>query len=163
VIKQEKVEGAKADVEAAKAYKDESLRSLRQMDQLRQRIKNGVSDEEYGKTKATYERYREEENAKRAAIKQAERELSQAWVTLTLHDVRASIEGVIKSIYKQNGEAVKNNDPVLQIQNPRALRVEVQVDVQEALGLRDRLKQADKYRDEARRLRVRGGAGDLKA
>jgi WD40 repeat protein len=157
VIKKEKVEGADADVRAAIAFKDESLRSLRQMDKLRSTIKGGVSDDEYGKTRATYERYKEEEAAKRAAIKQAQRELSQAWVTLTMYDVRASIDGVIKAIYKYPGEAVKNLDPVLQIQNPDRLRVEAQVDVQEAIGLADRLDRARKYTAEARRLRLQGG------
>src|SRR5262249_741268 len=38
--------------------------------------------------------------------------------------------GVIKVIYKKNGEAVKSLEPVFQIHNHERLRVEAQVDVQ---------------------------------
>jgi multidrug efflux pump subunit AcrA (membrane-fusion protein) len=157
VIKQEKVQGALADVDAARAFKEESDRALKAMRSQRAAISKSVTDDEFGRAVATLERYKEEEKAKRAAMKVTQRELSQAWVTLTMYDVRASIDGVIKSIYKYPGEAVKNLDPVLQIQNPDRLRVELQVDVQEALGLRHRLETARKYRDEARRLRLQGG------
>jgi WD40 repeat protein len=160
LIKSVKLDGAEADVRAAVAFKEESYRAYIAMSNLNQRVKGAVSLDDLGRGKATFERYKEEENAKRAAVKQAERELSQAWTTLKMHEVRASIDGVIKAIYKQPGEAVKNLDPVLQIQNPGALRVEVQVEVQEALSLRDRMERARKYRSEAQRLRLRGNSGD---
>ena len=55
-----------------------------------------------------------------------------------MHEIHASIDGVIKVLYKHHqGEAVKPNDPVLEIQNPARLRVEGRLEVQEALKLKE--------------------------
>ena len=149
--KQAKLEAADADAGAASAMKVESKRRL---EALRPLLKTkAVSADEYGAAVATAERYMQEEISKRAAIRQAQRELSASLTTLEMHLIRASIDGVIKNVYKQQGEAVKNLEPVLQIQNPALLRVEAQLEVQDALALSDRLKKSRTLRDEADRLR----------
>ncbi|MFO0879171.1 MAG: hypothetical protein U0840_17645 [Gemmataceae bacterium] len=45
---------------------------------------------------------------------------------------------------------MKNLDPVLQIQNSKKMRVEAQVEVQDALPLQDRVRRAEQMRTEAR-------------
>lgn len=47
-----------------------------------------------------------------------------AKVQLDKHELRSSINGVIKAIYRKPGEAVKEQEPVLQIQNLDTLRAE---------------------------------------
>jgi len=47
-----------------------------------------------------------------------------AKVQLGKHELRSSINGVIKTIYRKSGEAVKEQEPVLQIQNLDTLRAE---------------------------------------
>jgi hypothetical protein len=152
--KQAKVDSAAADVRAAIAFEVEMDRKLASMQGVRAKVREGVSTDELGQTRAQRDRYREEKASKQAAVRQAQRELSGALTTLNLHMVRASIDGVIKAVYKQHGESVKNLEPVLQIQNPARLRVEAQLDVQDALPLRDRLERARKLRDQADALRA---------
>ncbi len=156
VSKQRKIEGNHAEVLMAEAMKREYERRAAQMGKLRKQMRNTVADDEYYAAVATAERYGAEAQSKREAVKQAQSELLQAWTTLQMHELRASIDGVIKALYKENGEAVQNNVAVLQIQNPNRLRVEAQVEVQDALDLRHRLKEARKYREEARLLALRG-------
>jgi WD40 repeat protein/biotin carboxyl carrier protein len=47
-----------------------------------------------------------------------------AKVQLDKHELRSSINGIVKSIYRKPGEAVKEQEPVLQIQNLDILRAE---------------------------------------
>jgi WD40 repeat protein/biotin carboxyl carrier protein len=158
VIKQQNIEGAEADVRGSIALAKEYDRRTIAMKKLRAVVKNAVTEDEYGASAATRDKYIEEEATKRAAVKKAQSELSQAWTTLEMHDIRASVDGVIKAVYKQNGEAVKNNEAVCQIQNPDLLRVDAQVEIQDALGLSDRLKRARVAREEARQLWLTGTA-----
>src|SRR5208337_3208365 len=55
--------------------------------------------------------------SKREAVALAERELSQSETLLRMHQVRAATPGVIKTIYRNPGEAVKMYEPVLQVHN----------------------------------------------
>src|SRR5262249_61093668 len=64
------------------------------------------------------------------ATKQAERELSQTLTMVKMHEIRAKQDGVIKIIYKQRGDAVKNQDPVLHIDHHDRLRIEGRVEMQ---------------------------------
>jgi hypothetical protein len=154
-IKQSKVEGAEAERRTSYAMCEESKRRLALLDGLRSKAGvRAVTEEDYGIARVTVERYFQEEVSKRAAGRQAARELSAALTTLNMHIIRASIDGVIKAVYKRRGEATKNLDPVLQIQNPDKLSVESRVDVQDALPLRDRWTDALKLREKAAHLRA---------
>jgi WD40 repeat protein len=135
-----KLDAAEADTRAAAKTKAEAQRRVQAMDRQRAGVRGSVSDDEYFGAKLTVARYEEEEIAKAAAVRQTQRELSLALTTLKMHEIRASIDGVVKFIYKHKGEAVKLQEPnVLQIQNPRLLRVEGLVEVQDAKHLRRRL------------------------
>jgi WD40 repeat protein/biotin carboxyl carrier protein len=56
--------------------------------------------------------------------------LNIAKITLEEHELRASINGVIKTIYVKPGEAVKEQTPVLLIQNMDTLRAEGMLPIQ---------------------------------
>src|SRR5262249_27632812 len=154
--KQSGVEIADREIKQSLALYDEYTRRAEQMNRLRTSMKGTVTDDDYYAARATATKYKEEAEAKRAGLLKAQRELGQAVTTLKMHTIRASIDGVIKSVYKQPGESVKNLEPVLQIQNPNDLRVEAQVEVQDALALRDRLEQARGWREKARALFRKG-------
>lgn len=152
-IKQQKVDAAESDAKATTAMKVESKRRLDALINLRIKAgPNAVSKDEFGIAEVTLEKYAQEEVAKRALVKQSQRELSGSVTILRQHIVRAAIPGVIRHLYRQPGEAVKNLDNVLSIQNPSILRAEAQVEVQDGLVLRRRLTAAEKLRAEARML-----------
>ncbi|MFO0845116.1 MAG: HlyD family efflux transporter periplasmic adaptor subunit [Gemmataceae bacterium] len=151
-IKKAKIDAAIAEVGSSRALKEESIRRFQAMGKSRQRVPGSVSDDDYFAGKVTIDRYVSEEVAKKSAVVQAQQELSGAWTTLDLYFIRAPIAGRIRTIYKQQGEAVKNLDAVLQLQNTRRLRVEAQVEVQDALPLQERVRRAEAMRLEARRL-----------
>lgn len=147
--KQAKVEAAAAEIESSRAMKEESSRRYAANKVARAKAPGSVSLDDLEASRVTVDRYAAEEVAKRAATTQAQQELSAAWATLDLYFVRAMISGRIRTLYKQQGEAVRKLDPVMQIQNTRKLRVEAQVEVQEALPLQDRVKKAEAFRLEA--------------
>src|SRR5262249_17970070 len=91
---------------------------------------------------------------------QAQSELVAALTTLNMHVLRATIDGEIRTIYRYPGEATKDNEAVLQLQNPDVLDVEAQVEVKDAQGLWERIEQALKWRDTARDLRSKGPQGE---
>ena len=62
--------------------------------------------------------------------------LNASLTLLRLHEVRASIPGVIQTIYRRPGEAVKNLDPIMHVQNPLKLRAEALAGVQDVQNLR---------------------------
>jgi biotin carboxyl carrier protein len=64
----------------------------------------------------TWERYQAEERATAADVAAAEAQLKLAQTTLARHEIRSSVPGVIKAIYKNRGEAVKALEAVLLIE-----------------------------------------------
>lgn len=149
-IKLAKLEGAASDVDATRAMLAESRLRLAGAEQANRRTPGAISRDDYGAAKVTVDKYVSEEVAKRAAVKQAQQELAGAWTTLDLYFIRAMIPGRIRTLYKQPGEAVKNLDAVMLIQNTKRLRVQAQVEVQDALPLQDRLRRAEAFRAEAK-------------
>ncbi len=101
---------------------------------------NSASKEDISSTQLQVVRYDQEELSKKESIKQAESELKAALTTVRLHDVRARISGVVRTIYKNPGDAVKNLEPVLRIESPARLRVEGLVEVPEGRKLRVGMK-----------------------
>jgi WD40 repeat protein len=141
-VKCKKLDQAEADREASKRTKEEA--EIRYKSMMAQRARNlkSVSDEDYRGAKLTWDKYIYEEIAKTALVRQSQRELSASLTQLKMHEIRASTSGVIKFQYKYTGDAVKTLEPVLQIQNPKHLRIEGTVDVQNAVVLRERLRKA---------------------
>jgi WD40 repeat protein/biotin carboxyl carrier protein len=99
---------------------------------------NAVPRDSLQETHLTYLKYAAEEAVKKAEIIKAQRELSAALTDLKMHEIRAAIPGVIKVISKNHqGDAVKPNETILQIQNPARLRVDGRLELQEALKLKE--------------------------
>ncbi len=133
--KKTKVEAAKADWQASIKTRDEANQRYATMLRLRDGIvKNTVSEEDVRGAKLTYDRYYFEEIAKKEAIKQTGSDLNQALTVLKMHEIRSKVNGVVKSINKYRGEAVKAGEQVLVLHPHDRLRVEGLVDVQYTLG-----------------------------
>jgi len=129
-IRAAKLEASEADRRASEKTRDEAHKRFQQQSLLRQ--KGAGSDEEYRSAELFWRRYIDEETGKAALVVQAQRELNAAVTTLKMHEIRSSIPGVIKTIYRNRGEAIKNLEPLLQVQNRDRLRVEGLVEVQDA-------------------------------
>ena len=127
---------AEADYRAAIKTKEEAIRRAASAEFLCQKGKGYISEDDYQAALLNRDRYIEEEKAKDAARQVASEELSAALTVLKLHEIRASIPGIIKVIYNHHGEAVKNLDPIMQIQNPLKLRVEGLADCAGRAGAR---------------------------
>ena len=154
-VRQQKVEAASSDVLVAYHSKVEAERRLKGINDAIRKFDRSVSKDDQGVAEVTVRKYEQEEKQKKALVLVAQSELSAALTTLNMHIMRAKIDGVVRAIYKQPGEAVKEFvEPVLQIQSPKKLRVEAQVEVQDALVLRRRMAKANGYRAEAQRLRL---------
>ncbi|MBI1918513.1 MAG: HlyD family efflux transporter periplasmic adaptor subunit [Planctomycetes bacterium] len=134
-IKIAKLSASEAEWRASGKTKDEALKRYESLLKAAQLAPGSVSPEELRGAKLTWERYIEDENAKLHAINVAREELQQALTLLSLHEIRAKISGEVKEINKYLGEAVREQDQVLLIQNPYYLRVEGFVEVQQAKKL----------------------------
>lgn len=151
-IKQAKVEASSADVGASRSMLAESRTRLSSAERANREARGTVSRDDIGALRVQVDRYASEVVAKGSAVTQSQRELAGSLATLNLYKLTAAIDGRVKTLYKNAGDAVKSLEPVLQLQNPLKLRVEAQVDVADAGPLRARLDLARKYRAEAQRL-----------
>jgi hypothetical protein len=122
---------AQAEILTATKTKEEAKTRWDRMESAN-RIKPGTyAQEEVSGALLTYERYQQEEIAKKAALVKAQKELSASLTVLEQHEIRADLAGVIKVIYKREKEAIKNLEPILQIQDTEHMRVEIMLDVQD--------------------------------
>jgi WD40 repeat protein len=134
-IKTAKVKAAKADKIASERTRDEAKKRWETLERLRA-TNFAVSVEELRGAELTYYRYVYEAESKVEAIHVAEEEENQARKTLDMYEIKTSIPGEVKAIFKRDGEAVKSFEPVLQIQNYEKLQAEGLVDSQYAYDLR---------------------------
>jgi WD40 repeat protein len=85
-----------------------------------------------------YRKHKAEKDVKKAETKINQRALSAALTELKMHEVRAAIDGVIKVIHKNHqGDAVKQHEPIMEIQNPTRMRVDARLELQEAINLKE--------------------------
>src|SRR5207245_9351724 len=101
--------------------RDEAEQRWKTNNYLYTQQKGVVSLEDVRGAKLTWDRYIYESISKIQAINVAAAELKQAETTLEMHSLRSKIPGRIRAVYKNKGEAVKN-DPVLQVFNPNKMR-----------------------------------------
>ena len=90
-----------------------------------------MSAEDLRERKLVWDKYLYEALSKKAAIELARLEANQANTVVSMHEIRSSIDGIVKTVYKNPGEAVKADptfEPVFQILNMSRLRVEGVVD-----------------------------------
>jgi WD40 repeat protein len=159
-VKIANLDAAEADRLAAKATKEESLKRVHTIEKARLGARGSVPDDEYRGAVLTYERYKQEEVAKTAAVWKAQREVNAAHTTLKLHEIRAVIPGTVKTLYKNRGDAIKNLEAVMQLQNPNLLQVEGKVEAQDAKALRTMLKEA---KDAHKSIEVQVDASQMEA
>lgn len=136
-IKGAKVNTALADSRAGEAAHEEATRQYeKQVDLLRQRAS---SPQEVNIAKLTMIKYREEAFSKKVAIQIAEKERDIVEIILRQHEIRNKIpldRSIVKQIYRSRGEAVKENEPVLQLYSMDRLLAEGLLDLQFVSRLR---------------------------
>jgi WD40 repeat protein len=137
-IKKGKVLVAEKDRESASKTKDEAYqRFLTQQRLERGGTQAATSREDVRAAELLWRTKTYEFESKRESVLLASLELNQAKTDLDLHEIRSSIPGVIRMIYKRPGEAVKTLEPVIQVFNPNKLRAEGLMDLQYTSRLYD--------------------------
>lgn len=116
-IAKKRVEAAEADLAASLKLRDEAKARADRMAKLRQAA--AISEEEIRSAQLTLERYDLEAQGKRSALDVAGLEVRRCETILEMHEIRCGIGGVIKTIYKNTGEAVKNYEPVVLIEGAK--------------------------------------------
>jgi WD40 repeat protein len=135
-IKRAKLEAANADRTTSEKTRDEAYQRWLTQQKLWGSgggTRGGLvatSEEELRGAQLTYVRYRYEVQSKEQAIIVAKEELAQANKTDEMYEIHAKIPGIVKTLYKHEGESVKNLEPVVQLQNYDLLRAEGLVDAQ---------------------------------
>jgi multidrug efflux pump subunit AcrA (membrane-fusion protein) len=135
-IKQAQLTSAKADLEAALKACEESKNKYETQRWLRSEGRGATSEEEMRTAKFAWDKASFDAIAKRQAVTLAERELNQTETVLRMHQIRSNVTGVVKTIYKQPGEAVHSYEPVVQVQQLTRLGVEGFVDAHQVARLR---------------------------
>jgi WD40 repeat protein len=139
-IKTARLAASQAELETAVRTCEEARRRFETQLNLQKQGKGIIADEDVRASKLTWERAYFDEASHRQAVAVAALEVSQLESVQRMHEVRASIAGVIKAIHKRAGEAVRESETLLEIQNLARLRVEGQVDVQHLPRLRQGMK-----------------------
>lgn len=133
-IKKAKIKAAEADRKASEDTREEAQHRYKVQLALRQ--KNATPDEEVRAAKLAWDRYISEAASKQEGVTLAKSELKQSEVILEMHKLRSKVPGIVTRTYRNPGEAVKEQDTVLQIQNIDKLRVEALVPRQYAQFLK---------------------------
>lgn len=118
-IKTAKLAAAYADSVVADQTRNEAQERYKTQKKLYDRIPApATTQEDLRGALLTFNRYAGEAVSKVQAIEVATQELNQARKLLEVHEIRSPSRGVIKTIYKRPGEAVKYLETVFLIQVP---------------------------------------------
>lgn len=134
-IKNARLSAAQADLQAALKTHEEAHNRYETQLQLQQ-TRGATSTEEVRTAKLTWEKAGCEAASRREALTLAERELNQAETLLNMHQIQSSISGVIKSIHKEPGEAVRTHETLFEIQSQDRLGIEGLANVEDLPRLR---------------------------
>jgi WD40 repeat protein len=115
------------------------------------------SREQIAKDRLTWEHYKYEALSKREAMVLARLEVHQADTVLEMHEMYSAISGTVKTLYKRTGEAVKSQEPVLQLVGLDRLRAEGYVDAKHWPRLRKGLKAVVEHARDEGPMAVRSG------
>jgi WD40 repeat protein len=135
--KKAKVKAAQAEDRAAEKASQEGNARFNRAKSLV--INGGISQEEYGEKELTKYKLDEEWVAKQAAVSVAKTDQLQAEILLHQHEIRCKLpynRSIIKTIQRRRGDAIKEGDTLMQLQNLDRLLAEAQLDSQ----YKDRLK-----------------------
>ncbi len=117
---------------ATEKTREEYAKRLESLEATARRVPGSISREDIRAAQLAVDRYAAETVSDTESMKKAEAEMLQSRVLLSMHTIRAEINGKVKMIYAHRGEAVKEQERVVQLQNQDLLRVEGLVDVQDA-------------------------------
>ncbi len=131
-FKNAKIVAAKAEHKAAVAMYEEAQARLNRLDDLKRQNPRLVSAEEYSGAVLTRDKHKEEAVSKEEQVKLAVIDLYQAQAEKRLHEIRCVMEGtsLVKQFYKNVGDGVKANEPVMQLVNISRLEAEGAVEGQ---------------------------------
>jgi multidrug efflux pump subunit AcrA (membrane-fusion protein) len=115
-IKVRKVEASKAEYDAAVKAREEFRQRLATQTKLRAGSPMATSLEDLRAVQLLYDRSLLDAVAKQQAVEVAQLELKQAQTVLEMYEIRSPVRGVVKSIRKHPGEAVRSLETVLIIQ-----------------------------------------------
>lgn len=140
-VKVGKIRVAQAEREASVKTAQEAHQRYLTQERLRKSGIAGVTSEEDVRGallvwhKSTYDA-----ESKKEAVALAKLEAEAAQTLVDMHRIYASIPGHIKTIYKSEGESVKNMEPVFLIRNLNKLRAEGLADIQYYHRVRQRMR-----------------------
>lgn len=128
--------GNRVDIEYAKKAAELAANELDKANEVNREAPRTVPDIEVQKFALAADRAR-------LQIKLAEHEHTVKQLTETMrkaeldaYGVKAPFEGVVTSVFKHAGEAVRQGDPILEMANPRLLRAEAKVALKDALAIK---------------------------
>ncbi len=132
-IQMAELEAANSEHLAAIKLRDSALERLTAYRSVQH---GAISKDDMLKAQSEYDKAAYDVVEKRSSIAGSRAKLVKAATVLQMHEVHSAIPGDIKHIYKNyEGDAVKQHDPIIEVQNRKLLRVEAMLDVQEALKL----------------------------
>jgi WD40 repeat protein len=139
-----KIEFAKAEYKAAIAMAKEAQARLDRLDDLKRRDPRVVSAEEYSAAVLTRDKHAFEEVSKKEQVNVQIIEWHNAVAEYHKYEIRCTMPGksIVKQLYKNRGDGVKNLEPVMQLQNISTLRAEGAVEAQYFYLLASRVKKA---------------------
>jgi len=143
LVKNGKVRTAKANSVAAEAASNEAKDRLTRAEKLyRERV---IALEELGSAKLTAIKFEQEFKVKEEEAKLAQVELDQMSILYKQHDIRNDL-GVrwarVQKIFKFRGETIREQEPIMVLQNLDRLAAEALVETQ----FRDRIKEGMRVR-----------------
>jgi RNA polymerase sigma factor (sigma-70 family) len=115
-VQKAKLVAAKADYEAAQKTAATAQARLDRQEALKRESPRFVSPEDYSAAELTRDRYKAEATGKKAGVDVAMLAVERAEIELERHTVRSPVRGVVTTIYRHPGEAVRALEPVAQIE-----------------------------------------------
>jgi len=112
-IAKARVDAATALLQAAEKTRQEARQRADRMQQLE--AQKVVGKEEIEAAKLTAERYEAEVRSKKQDVFVAEKTLEAAQVIVKMHEIRSPVDGMIQTIIKKPGEAVRELETVFRI------------------------------------------------
>jgi len=135
------LESKKARVTSNQAKLDAAIKTREEaknrMERSRELYRKGaIALDQLRIDELTHERYIAEVVSARGDLTLSDQELKQAGIVLKYHEIRSATDGIVKTIFKQPGEAVRNLETLFLVQGQDRLRAEGLVDVQYLARLR---------------------------
>lgn len=140
-VKVGKINVADADEKAAaKTAEEAHQRYLTQVRLQQTGIRGATSEEDVRGALLLWHKSTYDAQSKKEGVSLAKTEAEEAQTLVDMHRIYASIPGNIKTIYKSEGESVKQMEPVFLIRNLAKLRAEGLADIQYYSRIRQGMK-----------------------